>query len=349
MEEIKFGREKRGYSVEQVDSYVTMLQNHYQELEQKREEYQGIAAQLQKQSQQQKQKQVQSGKRVEEKQEQLQALEEEIQSRRQELKNLENINEQTGQEVHRLKDQWEALKHETQLKQAPPDEGELQELLILEAKLAAAKEQSEKLQLEKEWLAKTVEEVSREMELLETKASGSQEKEGADDLEKLQVIFVKARQKANLLVEEIKQQTQQEVDEIKQECHRLIAGANEAAELIRAEIRKEQAQEAEEERVKVEARERTFRQEKEEALAVCDKIRQDAEQKKLAALEQAGQIEEETQRSLNAVEQKEKMVEERVLRMINQKKGEIAEGFQMIESELTDTVKEIQDMMKEIR
>lgn len=351
MDAIKFDREKKGYSAQQVDSYISMLQKHYQELEQKREEYQIILPKLQKQAEQKKQGMVQIRKMVEEKQKQLHVLEEETRNSKLELRNLEKTYGQTGQNIHRLHEKLGVLKQEQEarLKQEPSDETAEPELLTFAEQLQAAKEQSANLRREKESLADRVSELTRQIEGLETKAADVQEKEGQDDFEKLQFIFVEARQKANTLVEEIKKQTAQEVDDVKQKCHYIITGAKETAERILAEIRKEQTLIVEDKRARVEAQDREFRQEKEQYLDQCEKIRLEAEQKKVAAMEKAGQIEEETQRSLEAIEQKEKIVVERVLLLINQKKHEIAKGFQTIESDISDTMMEIKDMMSEVR
>ena len=349
MSEIRFERVKRGYSIEQVNSYVTMLNEHYKELERKTEEYKGVLESLENQSAQKKNEHLKIQKRVDDYKNRLESLAKELQGREKEVVELKERNERRNKEIYKINDKISKLEEEQteldKIPQDPSDRVDEGEITKLEEVLAEEQRKSSELLNEKSIQENMIEELSHQAEMMEAQAEQEPEEDTQDGFEKLQFIFVKARQEANLYVDEMKQKTLQEIDSINQESDRIIQEAKETAEEIREEVRRKRLKVVEAEKESIGTEAEKFWKEKNDFMEKCALIRQEAEQEKEKAVKAAEQITEETQRSLDAAEEKEKVVIERVIQMVNDKKTQIAKEFSLVEAELRDTMEEIGGIM----
>ena len=125
MSEIRFERAKKGYSMEQVDSYVTMLNGHYKELEEKTEEYKEILKGLEGQSAQKKKEYLMAQKRIDDRRSHLESLKKDLEMREKETADLKEQSIKRNKEIKNVNDKISEMEEEQKelasLPQEPSD------------------------------------------------------------------------------------------------------------------------------------------------------------------------------------------------------------------------------------
>lgn len=352
MSDINFERERKGYSTEQVDSYVKMLQEHYAKLEEKTKDCQNQLNVLEEQKNQIKKSEDEQQERLQEGQNHILELKEEISQRDKKLTELNLSYEKSSGEYSRTESKIKELIREKEVRSTRSRNQDTKavrkEIVSLERQLEEFHQQSNRMVLEKEMLAGSIDKLVQQIESLDPHPSKEGNAHGEDGFETLQNIFIRARQEADQSVEEYKQQTIQEVREIEEEGQRLIEEAKKEADRIRDEIRREQMKAVEEENARLIEDSKAFQKEKQQFLDQCAQIKQEAELEKAKMLKEAEAILEETNFRLSSAEGKGKKVVDRVQQLISSRKRLVGEGYETVLNNLQKTMAGIQEITEEM-
>lgn len=249
MKKVSFEEERRGYSKEQVDKYITLLQDALEEmeaeggkkdaeLETRLKEATESSLKIRELEEQLSSQEMEHRGTCQNLQNKVDKLEKEVKDKEREMndfhKNKEAIISKQEKEIQELKQQVDALQ-EKRKKQLGENSGGN---AAAEKALSDLKKERELLQQEKQILADEVVKLNRR---LEEKADS--QKVNADGIEEL---FIQAKASADAYVKKVQAQTQAERSGIIKENEQLVEAAKLEAEKIVAEARAEKQTELEE-------------------------------------------------------------------------------------------------------
>lgn len=353
MSDITFDKERKGYSIGQVDEYIAMLQNHYKEVGAKAEGQRILLEELKSQSERRRSKEEQTQQLIQNGKTKFHDIEEEIQVTENEWNRLKLASDNLELEILAINESITALTQQKESLPEPVKEVDGQdlenEILALEELLLKSKDSSMTHLQEQEALTETIQELSGQIELLEQQIGDHISVESMDGFAKLQSIFIAAKQKVDLHVEEIRQKTVLEVVDINQNAQAHIEMAQIEATKISEELKRCRLKGVEAEKEKLMADIELFQKEKNDFVEQCNQIRSASEQVKKEAVQKAEEIIAQTKMSMEAAQRKEKEVINQVMQMLSDKKTAITREYEIVESQLRATAVEISGIMNEIK
>lgn len=349
MKGITFERERKGYSIEQVEAYIDVLQDNYNKVTSSSQKAEEKVAELERELAEQKDNLDAANRQFDE---EKKVLKRRFNEQEALLKSANNSNteeqykielQQIENEKQELKQQYE--KQQLELKQQL--EKQQQELNKLGNRntdssklIQQVNEKEQEIKRLQSEMAAVEEEMSSQQEQLKKLTEENQqlksEKESGENIkntsfaEHLAELYTKAQKQADAYVEQVKQDMAAERAEITAEREKIIAQAKAEARKIEEEARQKQYNEF------VEDRER-LKKEQEVRMAEIDYLKKEAEAERINAKEESESIIRQAQLKFNLAEEKDKIRTEKALAKTRQVETRMEEQYQQMHSTLTDT------------
>ena len=308
MEGITFSLERRGYSVEEVEEYVGMLQQNYGQLEIEKAECVKLL-----ESQQKKMEVLQNNARQRDGQ-------------------YSNIIEENSTGKKRLEEL------ERKLEEKEMNERELRMLRVTCAKLEKESEQAQE----------TINEMSKRLGEAPETLEVPKEKEAVDELEQMSNLFKRAKVQADEYVESVKQEMETEKVQLQAEKEDIIKKAMEDAESIKVEAREEVKAELDAERLKIQEEKEQSEREKEKKISECDFLKKEAEIERGNARKEAENIIKQAEIKLDLAEEKERILVARAYSKVKRIENEMGEEYKKVQKHLIQSAEQMVALFSDI-
>ncbi|MGL6197576.1 MAG: hypothetical protein ACRC3H_01455 [Lachnospiraceae bacterium] len=349
MKGITFERERKGYSVDQVEAYINVLQENYNKVTSSSQEAEEKVAELERKLAEQKDNLDAANRQFEEEKKVLKRRFNEQEAL------LKSANNSNTEEQHKLEMQQLEKQKQEQKQQYERQQQELKQQLEKQQQelnklgnrntdssklIQQVNEKEQEIKRLQSQMAAVEEEMSSQQEQLKKLTEENQqlksEKESGENIkntsfaEHLAELYTKAQKQADAYVEQVKQDMAAERAEITAERETIIAQAKAEARKIDEEARQKQYNEF------VEDRER-LKKEQEVRMAEIAYLKKEAEAERINAKEESESIIRQAQLKFNLAEEKDKIRTEKALAKTRQVETRMEEQYQQMHSTLTDT------------
>lgn len=338
MYDITFSKVRKGYSIEEVDQYITLLQDNYKKMDASRKSHED---EVQKFQEKEKQGEIQIEKlqsmikkheadyaELEERQktfeEQQRGLQDQLRIERTEFSTVEK----------RLKEQLE--KKEKEQSGSSHQQGMLR--TQYQKEIQSFQERYDRLKGEYDALKVSSDQLTERVAYLEAEALSPGQK---DEVEQLSDLFIQAQKQAAEYVETMKSKSQEKMDRTEEERQEIIANAYQEAEKIKEDARREKYEELENEKQKL-------IREKEEILSKCDMLQKEAQAERANAEREAENILYRANLKLELAEKKDHIIVEGAQKKAQRIEADMTIEYQKLRERLLDSVNRMKDLFEYI-
>ena len=325
MKGITFERERKGYSVEQVDAYIDVLQENYKKVASSAQKAEEAAVELEQQLDLQKEKFEAANRQFEEERKALKRrfLEQEAQLKTAGMPNNAELQQKLEQQLVDHKTENSKLNQQIDEKD--------QEINRMRDQMTAA-EESWQEQLQK---------LTEEKQQLKAEEETSHNEKNNKMPEPLTELYTSAQEQVDAYVKKVKHEMEAERAQMTAERQAIIAQAEADAKKIEEEARQKKYDEFEEEKERL-------RIEQDERMAEIAYLKQEAEAERNSAKDEAESIIRHAQLKLDLAEKKDKILMEKAFSKSRLVESQMEEQYQKMHSTLTDTAKRMAELFEYI-
>ena len=348
MNEVKFDMEKKGYSVEQVDSYVKLIQDNYQKAAKGAAEYEVEIEQIRKKFDEDSTDMPDSQRIEEELEVQIQNLKEMLTQKEEQIQNIIVEDEAIKGELEERRKIVKGINEEIEKKRNGIINIEDISFAKRKKELIEAinkeRQNTKNLLQEKNDFQNIIGELNQRISEMETNHKETEEEKLEGSGDPFDEIMSQAKQQADAYMSTIKADCVKEREKELIKARQIMDETRQTAELLKQEARQCRTEDIDKEFEKIKRARAAIKKEKEEFLVECEYLEREAQVELKSAREEADHIVHRAKEKLEIAREKDRAVTEKTISRIKGMGENMVFESRSLHKNLEKTIEEMHNL-----